>query len=410
MAVFAAGFKRLRLKVGTTNSGRFHLLHRRPADWASHKQPIGIVKGLGDADEQHRGEAHIPVSQSRQTVLLPVVRRRSYHPPSRPNSFSREYAMRLARLVLLTAFIAAISVRAAQAQTPAPVAGTEYVSAVNLGAKDIKIEAKVFIPQGVDRIRGAIVIIAFGLGGTFCCYFDENWRELAKSLELVLLRTAFLPTNVQSTAPVWNDARLGGAEILTRALDVLADESGHAELKRVPLLFWGHSAAGPFGSSFAALHPERTLASIRYHSGPAHLNVDNFRSIPTLFFMGAKDRPDDPSAIKLGLQTRSQWKAGRANGAVWAWALEPDAQHGTVEDVAKANVLMIPWVRAVVRARLDDKGGVREVPVGSGWLADNTTHDIATYDRYPGSKEEASWLPDEASAHGWVQVVRGGAK
>src|SRR5688572_27625245 len=134
--------------------------------------------------------------------------------------------MVLARLLLLTGCMAFTGVHLSQAQTPAPVPGTEYDSALNLPAKNVKIEAKLFIPHGADRIRGGIVIIAFGLGGgTFCCYFDETWRELAKSLNFALLRTAFLPINLPSTAPVWNDARLGGAEILTRALDVLADDS-----------------------------------------------------------------------------------------------------------------------------------------------------------------------------------------
>ena len=182
-----------------------------------------------------------------------------------------------ARLLLLTGCIALTGVHLSQAQTPAPVPGTEYDSAVNLPAKNVTIEAKLFIPNGVDRIRGGIVIIAFGLGGgPSCCYFDETWRALARSLDFVLLRTAFLPISVPSTAPVWNDARLGGAEILAQALDVLADDSGHPELKRVPLLFWGHSASGPFGASFAELHPQRVLASVRYHSGPAHLTVENF--------------------------------------------------------------------------------------------------------------------------------------
>ena len=46
---------------------------------------------------------------------------------------------------------------------------------------------------------------------------------------------------------------------------------------------------------------------------------------------------------------------------------------------------------------------------GRGWLGDVRTATIAPSATYAGTRSDASWLPDEASARAWQTIVRAGA-
>ena len=115
-----------------------------------------------------------------------------------------------------------------------------------------------------------------------------------------------------------------GADALPPLLQRLAQESGHPELIDAPLVFWGHSGAGTVATAFAGRFPERTLAFVRYHTGPtlaADLSVVS--QIPALFLAGGQE---DDRTINDSVETL--WKRGRAVGAPWTFAIDPDATHG----------------------------------------------------------------------------------
>lgn len=82
----------------------------------------------------------------------------------------------------------------------------------------------------------------------------------------------------------------------------------------------------------------------------------------------------------------------------------------TPEDLVQANALVIPWIAAVVGQRLSNDGpSLRAVTEGAGWLGDARTKDVAPYSLFAGSKPDANWLPDEATARGW-RTLAGVAK
>jgi pimeloyl-ACP methyl ester carboxylesterase len=279
----------------------------------------------------------------------------------------------------------------------------EFAAAVNLKEKGVKMESVLLLPGKVARVRAAIVVVRYGLGGSSCCYYDPEWLQLAErsGAALLLARVSAIPGD--SKERPWNNAAVGGDEALLRVLTQLAQESRRPELKDAPLVFWGHSAAGPFGTTFAALHPHRTIAFVRYHSGGVSANPKTVSQIPGLFLIGGKDT-DFPKAVTDAEQL---WKSGRSLSAPWTWAIEPDATHGNVEDVKRANRLLIPWVEAILQLRLsDDDTKLRAVPGNTGWLGERGSNIAVPVEKFTGDKTDASWLPDERTALAWQALSR----
>ncbi len=285
------------------------------------------------------------------------------------------------------------------------VRGVEFAAAVNLLTQDVKVAGTLFLPQKVSRVRSVIVVIGYGRGERF--FADAQVRRLAEKTESALLLAAF-PTIATPISYLPRNAGMGGADGLLMLLRRLAQESAHPELTDSPLLFWGHSGAGTFGTTFAALHPQRTIAFVRYQSGPvADGDMKLLSQIPALFVPAANDLipppADDQSAKGL-------WRRGRSLGAAWTYAVQVDATHGSLEFLKKANDLVIPWISAVLRQRLSPDGKtMRILHDGSAWMGNIETGEAAPSETFPGPKLEASWLPDEPSARGW-RVVLGAPK
>ena len=303
-------------------------------------------------------------------------------------------------------------------------AGTEFAAALNLPEKGMKVEGTLFLPPNVDQVRAVIVLLNSGtswdgMGGAF--YLDPELRRLSDSLSCALLLPRITSTSMTDSASapafghvdVLRNAGVGGAEGLLKLLERLAAESRHPEVAAAPLLLWGHSRTGHFAATFAALQSPRVVAVVGYHSGAVGLaghDLDVLRKIPALILMA---KADIPNAYRPGFRmppAETVWRSGRAVGAPWTFGIEPDAVHQNPNDLKKANVLVIPWVTAVLRQRLSPGGGdLRVVTDGSAWLGNIQTGDIAPSASYSGPEREATWLPDEQSARGW-RVAVGAAK
>lgn len=292
------------------------------------------------------------------------------------------------------------------------VPGVEFVAAVNITKKNVKAAGTIFVPDNARRVRAVIVLTErcprcdLGAGGRFG---DPAWRRLSQTCECALLYLRLDTIRaIDANTPVANDvlrnAAVGGADALLLLLQRIGEESARRELKDAPMLFWGWSQAASFGTTFAELYPERTVAFIRYHTHlrglPAEMKV--LRNIPALLIAGGKDETAGTE------DAETFWKRGRSAGAPWTFAIEPDATHGSSEEIfdQSAHEFLIPWMAAVVRQRVaPGTPRLRPVADDSGWLGNNQTAEIAPHATLPGPKVEASWLPDEVTARGWRAVL-----
>ena len=267
------------------------------------------------------------------------------------------------------------------------VRGSDFAAAANLPSENVKVEATLFIPEGVTRVRVLLMALEWGAG--FDVFFKPRWPDLARTINGGLLRVRF--SNISGELGNTGDRTTSEDSrdhALIAVLKRLADESGHEELRDAPLLFWGHSFAGGEASTFADRWAERTVGFVRFHSGgqiQGDLNV--LKRIPALFF-----------------ETGPLFDSGRMAGAPWTGVDEQGVGHGEVTD--KATDLMVTWIRAVVQRRLSpDAATLRPVGDDDAWLGNEQTGEAAPVTAFLGSKAEATWLPDEASAHRWQAVL-----
>lgn len=301
--------------------------------------------------------------------------------------------------VIVTCLVAGVQT----AQDPLPLThGTEFNGAVSLLSKNLKFDGTIFVPSTVRRADAVIVIVNWG--ATQELIFDRRpWRRLAQTVTGALLHVRMTEMTAapgpRTEGPFW-DAGSGAGEGLLALLGRLGDEARHPEFARVPLVVFGFSAAGRFASSFAAWQPDRVIGFVRYHS-PGRPLLTSIQRVPALLIAGEKDNPaprDD---------TPNLWKAGRAAGAPWTIAIEPEAEHPMAAPVvARANDLMIPWITAVIRLRVPQLGRrLRPIDPQAGWLGNTDTLEVAPIETFLGSRANANWLPDAASASGWRTMV-----
>src|SRR5437588_20345 len=73
--------------------------------------------------------------------------------------------------------------------------------------------------------------------------------------------------------------------------------------------------------------------------------------------------------------------------------------------LTRANALVVPWIAAIVRQRLQDDGArVSDIPERAGWVGNIDNGVVARAGA--ANETSGSWLPDEESARAW-RALRG---
>ena len=175
-------------------------------------------------------------------------------------------------------------------------AGEEFAAAINLPLKNVKVEGTVFCPRlklgRYARFWCSSTRAPDGMEWRRVWTADPALRALSAEIDssLLLLRI----TNVSQTAfmNVIANAAAGADDGLLRLLDRLALESGRPELATAPLVLWGHSRSSNFVATFTSIHPERTIAFVRYHAGDLTLspNMTILSRVPALLLDAGRNR------------------------------------------------------------------------------------------------------------------------
>lgn len=290
-------------------------------------------------------------------------------------------------------------------------------------AKYISADYRLWIPNGVETVRG-LIVRQHGCSGSAASELglayanDLQWQALAIKHQLAILGSKY-PTdyNDKSTndpCANWAVIDRGSEEALFKALRDFAQNSRHPELAtKLPWVLWGHSGGADWAIQMLQKYPERTIALVVMRCGaalisypkPSELLTSNINpailQVPVLFALGEKGSSKDVvyECIDIPKQVFSRFKKA---GALWAIAEEADEGHFSTE----TRLLAIPYLDSILTSRLATDGTeLRQMDEANGWLANSSDHSISAISQYKGNPLEASWLPNQETSYKWQEYV-----
>ena len=259
---------------------------------------------------------------------------------------------------------------------------------------------RLWYPQGIDRIKGIVVLLTGSNGDGRGDVTSSRWQQLANTEKLALLGCFFQDYDQSLIDELYTQAVMGSGQSLLDAITKLSVQTGRCDLAGAPLLLWGFSAGGEFTYDFACFAPDRVIGFVVnkggfYHPVPA---TPDAMKIPALMFIGGQDLQRRIDAINTAFTD------GRTVGAPWALTVERPLAH----DVGDSINLALPFFHAILPLRLPTSGAgpLRAIDQSKGYVGDLDALMIsAATATSPANLSRTAWLPDQATATLWKTVV-----
>jgi pimeloyl-ACP methyl ester carboxylesterase len=211
---------------------------------------------------------------------------------------------------------------------------------------------------------------------------DARWRALAEKERLVLIAAC-----LRGAGEPYELASQGSGQALVDAIASFAKLGACLELTRLPLILSGHSAGAMFAFNFACWKPERVRAIVGVKSGPISmpplLGMPRFQG---LFIVGERDAP---GRIRTVAQT---FTAGRAMGAPWCLAFQPNVGH----DFENCRPLVEAFIEAVDST----------TPQRSSYAELSAPNNLSLAKTSAATNPNSTWLPDAPFSQAWRGFVK----
>ncbi len=283
------------------------------------------------------------------------------------------------------------------------------------------VQYTVWIPPGVDQLRG-VVVHQHGCGEGSCRSgqtgaFDLHWQALAKRHDCALLSPAYEQPD-GADCQMWCDPRNGSGSAFQRALIQLGALAAHPELAVVPWALWGHSGGGHWAGGMTLLYPQRVVGAWLRSGVPlleanperpsikAYQLSESALSVPMMCNLGTKEGVTVKDGRFSGVWPANQtfFQALRSRGALLGIAIDPLSSH----DCGNQRYLAIPWLNDCLGARLPSRLGeaLRSVSLDDAWLADPVGKEARVAVGVTENALAQGWLPNERLARLWEHYVR----
>jgi hypothetical protein len=232
----------------------------------------------------------------------------------------------------------------------------------------------------------------------------------------------------------WSEGDRDPEELL-RMTNIIAERTGHSELRRAPWITFGHSTSGIFCRNVAYWKPERVAGVIHYKSGNFHQKDQlppsgSLAGVPMLVINGQYEScgPDGieqleekDSRLDRRYGRETQWIYARSDiqkfrdrdpNHLMSLVLDLGGDHyfGSPELWAQAALFLRKTAQRRIPAELapgDEPVRCLEVKVESGWLSDadlkEPKHKPAPWAEYTGDKSKAFWHYDRETAEAAVR-------
>lgn len=264
-----------------------------------------------------------------------------------------------------------------------------------------------WIPPDCQRVRGVVMA-------------NHNMVEQGILEHPAMRRTlARLDFAEVWTVPYFDatfDFNKGAGERFEKLMENLAEKSGYEELRRAPVVPFGHSACATFPWNFAAWNPGRTLAAISYH-GDAPRTTLTGNGAPRVEW-GSRNIDGIPGLMVMGEYEWGSVGDQRIAPAFDFMAAHPGAPLAFLADTGRGHFdyadrtaeFLARFIEKAAASRLpahispDDPIILRPVIPGNGWRVDRwrkedpPTAPAAPHGEYRGDPKDAFWCFDEEMA------------
>jgi pimeloyl-ACP methyl ester carboxylesterase len=309
----------------------------------------------------------------------------------------------------------------------------DYPASTVQGELQIPVTYALWIPDGVERLRG-LIVHQHGAGTTASiegstAAYDLHWQALARKWDCALLGPSYHVRHEQNDLSpggpeLWFDPRRGSEKAFLKALGDLGRESNHREMERIPWVLWGHSGGGIWADVLSTMHPERVVAiwmrsgsaaQFRSHSEFVRPQVpEACYAIPIMLNPGVKEEnkfKQNPKGLERGpwWGNLATFREYRERGALIGFAPDPRTDH----ECGDSRYLAIPYLDACMALRFPEKGSLdqtlKRIEGKQSWLATLRGEAATPASEFRGNIKESVWLPNEAVAKAWSEYVKTGA-
>lgn len=302
-----------------------------------------------------------------------------------------------------------------------PYYRVRYEAATEPGELAFSVNYTVWIPPGVETLRG-VVVHQHGCGTGSCRSgltgaFDLHWQALAKKHGCALLGPSYEQPD-GANCQLWCDPRNGSGDAFQRCLVDLGKQSGHTELARVPWALWGHSGGGHWCGGMVLTHPERVAAAWLRSGVPLlepnpdrteikpHQLPEAALAVPIMCNPGTKEgvTVKDGRFARVWPANEAFFTSIRGRDGLIGVAVDPLTAH----ECGNQRYLAIPWLDECLRLRLPaiNGGPLAAMPADDVWLAPPTGSVAVAEKEFDGNPRTAAWLPTETIARRWMEYVR----
>jgi MYXO-CTERM domain-containing protein len=264
-------------------------------------------------------------------------------------------------------------------------------------APALAVNATLWVPEGVSKLRGIIACTSVGLGSGWCKSAD--FQALAKKLEVGVVSLS----GENAFASYANRCTGGEFKALLDKLTEVGKAANHPELANAPIVGMGHSHGGDYWNYFNACFPQRMALIFDKSSGGVQYTGAALKT-PMVWEVGTNDLKNSMGHF------RADMMAHRTKGTAMALVLGPGETHGSL--TAGPRAMVIDLIEAFFNLRVPREADPSAGPVtlnvidestGAYWLGDNYTKEIGAWSTFPGKATpwKTSFLPTEELANKW---------
>lgn len=272
--------------------------------------------------------------------------------------------------------------------------------------------AYLWVPEGCKNVKA--VMLSQQNMTEEAIYKNPRFQAKMKKLGVAMVWVA--PAFNNNWAP-----NSGAQNIFEELIANLADNSGHLEIAKAPIIPLGHSAQATFPWNFAAWNPNRTLCIISFHGDAPRTNLCGYGAANVEW---GRNRNID-GIPGLMVEGEYEWWEARVNPALAFRIMYPESCISFLCDTGRGHFdcgdrtadYIAKFIQKSLEQRLTADGSLRKLNPKEGYLAERFHSDMigtdgadkgkvpenanasrpqpAPYTLYKGDKHDAFWYFDK---------------